>query len=113
MQGLPVILIWHNLKSLNKALDIFIEFEFCESDFYFLNGIKNCMVATYNFGSVYTPIFSRRYHGNHSSWISLSSGFHMTLYLLLHMTSFSEMPYEHSILLRVFQIYSGTTPFAL
>ena len=53
MQGLPVILIWHNLQSLDKALDIFKEFEFCESDFYFLNGIKNCMVATYNFGSVY------------------------------------------------------------
>ena len=52
MQGLPVILIWHNLQSLDKALDIFIEFEFCESDFYFRNGSKNCMVATYNFGSV-------------------------------------------------------------
>ena len=30
-----------------------MEFKFCESDFYFLNGSKNCMVATYNFGSVY------------------------------------------------------------
>ena len=53
MQGLPVILKWHNLQSLDKALDIFIEFKFCESCFYFLNGSKNCMVATYNFGSVY------------------------------------------------------------
>ena len=53
MQGLPVILKCHNLQSLDKALDIFIEFKFCESDFYFLNGSKNCMVATYNFGSVY------------------------------------------------------------
>ena len=53
MQGLPVILKWHNLQSLDIALDIFIEFKFCESDFYFLNGSKNCMVATYNFGSVY------------------------------------------------------------
>ena len=53
MQGLPVILKWHNLQSLEIALDIFIEFKFCESDFYFLNGSKNCIVATYNFGSVY------------------------------------------------------------
>ena len=54
MQGLQVILKCHNLQSLDKALDLFIEFKFCESDFYFLNGSKNCMVATYNFGSVYT-----------------------------------------------------------
>ena len=53
MQDLPVILKWHNLQSLNKALDLFMEFKFCESDFYFLNGSKNSMVATYNFGSVY------------------------------------------------------------
>ena len=53
MQGLPVILKWHNLQSLDKALDLFIEFKFCESDFYFLNGSKKCMEATYNFGSVY------------------------------------------------------------
>ena len=53
MQGLPFILKWHNLQSLDKALDLFIEFKFCESDFYFLNGSKNGMVATYNFGSVY------------------------------------------------------------
>ena len=56
MQGLPVILKWHNLQSLDIALDIFIEFKFCEIDFYFLNGSKNCMVATYNFGSVYIYI---------------------------------------------------------
>ena len=54
MQGLPVIFKWHILQSLDKALDLFIEFKFCESDFYLLNGSKNCMVATYNFGSVYT-----------------------------------------------------------
>ena len=53
MQGLPDILKYHNLQSLNKAFDLFIEFKFCESDFYFLNRSKNCMVATYNFGSVY------------------------------------------------------------
>ena len=53
MQGQPVILKWHYLQSLDIALDSFIEFKFCESDFYFLNGSKNCMVATYNFGSVY------------------------------------------------------------
>ena len=56
MQGLPVILECHNLQSLDKALDFFIEFNFCESDFYFLNRSKNCMVATYNFGSVYISI---------------------------------------------------------
>ena len=50
---LPVILKWHNLQSQDKALDFFIEFKFCESDFYFLNGSENCMVATYNFCSVY------------------------------------------------------------
>ena len=53
VQGLPVILKWHYLQSLDKALDLFIEFKFCESDFNLLNGSKNCMVATYNFGSVY------------------------------------------------------------
>ena len=53
MPGLPGILKGHNLQSLNKALDLLIEFKFCESDFYFLNRSKNCMVATYNFGSVY------------------------------------------------------------
>ena len=41
------------MQSLDKALDLFIEFKFSERDFYFLNGSKNCMVATYNFGSVY------------------------------------------------------------
>ena len=54
VQGLPVILKWNNLQSLYKALDFFKVFKFCESDFYFLNGSKYCMVATYNFGSVYT-----------------------------------------------------------
>ena len=53
VQGLPVILKWHNLQSLDKAFGLFIDFKFCESDFYFLNRSKNCMVATYNFGSVY------------------------------------------------------------
>ena len=53
MRGLPVILKWHNLQSLDITLDIFIEFKFCESDSYFLNGSKNCKVATYNFSSVY------------------------------------------------------------
>ena len=38
MQGVPFILKWHNLQSLDKAFDLFIEFKFCESDFYFLNG---------------------------------------------------------------------------
>ena len=40
MQGLQVILKWHNLQGLNIAMDIFIEFEFCESNFYFLSGSK-------------------------------------------------------------------------
>ena len=53
VQGLPVILKWNHLQSLDKALDLFIEIKFCESDFCLLNGSKNCMVATYNFGSVY------------------------------------------------------------
>ena len=57
MQGLPVILKLHNLQSLDKALDIFIEVKFCESDFYFLSRSKNCMVATYNFCSVYIAHF--------------------------------------------------------
>ena len=46
------------LQILDKALDLFIEFKFCESDFYFLNGSKNFMVATYNFGSVYIVIIA-------------------------------------------------------
>ena len=45
--------VYDIICSLDKALDLFIEFKFCESDFYFLNGSKSCMVATYNFGSVY------------------------------------------------------------
>ena len=61
MQGLPVILKLHNLQSLDKALDLFIEFEFCESDFYFLDRSKKCIVATNNFGSVYTN-FPILYH---------------------------------------------------
>ena len=35
VQGLPVILKWHNLQNLDKAMDLFIEFKICESDFYF------------------------------------------------------------------------------
>ena len=54
MQGLPIILKLYNLQSLDKAFDLFIEFKFCESNFYFLNGSKNCMVATYNFHTVYS-----------------------------------------------------------
>ena len=53
MQGLLVNLKRHNLQSLDTASGLLIEFKFCESDFYFLNGSKNCVVATYNFGSVY------------------------------------------------------------
>ena len=30
----------------------FIELKFCKSDFYSLNSLKKCKVATYNFGSV-------------------------------------------------------------
>ena len=41
MQDLPVILKWHNLQSLDKALDFFIELKLCKSDFYFLNRRKN------------------------------------------------------------------------
>ena len=52
VQGLPVILKLHHLHSLGKALDLLIEFKFCESDVYFLNGSKTCMLATHNFGSV-------------------------------------------------------------
>ena len=40
MQGLPVTLKLHNLQLLDKALDLFIEFKYFESDFYFLNGSK-------------------------------------------------------------------------
>ena len=61
MQGLPVILKRHNLQNLDKALDLFIKFKFSESDFYFPNRSKNCMVATYNFGSVYICIHSNLY----------------------------------------------------
>ena len=60
MQGLPVILKITYLQSLNKALDLFIYFKFCKSDFYFLNGSKNCMVATYNFGSVYIDFSTKK-----------------------------------------------------
>ena len=40
MQGLPVILKLYNLQSLDKALDLFIEFKFCKIVFYFLNESK-------------------------------------------------------------------------
>ena len=62
MQGLPVILKWHNLQSLDKALDLFIVFKIFESDFYFQNGSKNCMVATYNFGSEYIQYKYMTFH---------------------------------------------------
>ena len=52
VQDLPVILKWHNLQSLDKALDCFIELKFCKSDLYFLNRRNKCKVATYNLGSV-------------------------------------------------------------
>ena len=52
MQGLQVILKRHNLQSLDKALVLFIELKFFESEFYFPKGSKKSMVATYNFGSV-------------------------------------------------------------
>ena len=61
VQGLQIILKWHNLQSLDKTLDLLIEFKFCDRDFYFLNGSKNCMVATYNFGSVYIKQNVRKY----------------------------------------------------
>ena len=37
VQDVPVILICHNLQSLDKAMDYFIEIKFCKSEFYFLN----------------------------------------------------------------------------
>ena len=48
MRDLPVILKWHGLQSLDKALDFLIKF--CMSKFYSLNSL--CKVAAYNFGSV-------------------------------------------------------------
>ena len=49
------------MQSLDKTLDLLIEFKFCDRDFYFLNGSENCMVATYNFGSVYIKQNVRKY----------------------------------------------------
>ena len=40
-------------QAKDSITESFAVFKFCESDFHFLNGSKNCMVATYNFGSVY------------------------------------------------------------
>ena len=53
--------VWYLIVSIPDLCNLtyfgpFIELKFCESNFYFLNGSKNCMVATYNFGSVYTNI---------------------------------------------------------
>ena len=42
MQDLPVILKWHNFQSLEKALMLFMELKFCNSDVYFLNRRKMC-----------------------------------------------------------------------
>ena len=70
MQGLPVILKRHNLQRLDKALDLFIEFKCCESDFYFLNRSKKFMNATYNFGLVYIKeieIYFLKHHPSPSS----------------------------------------------
>ena len=41
VQDLPVILKWHNFQSLEKALNVFMEFKFCKSDVYSLNRRKN------------------------------------------------------------------------
>ena len=53
MQDLPVILKRDNLQSLDKVFEFFIALKFCNSDFYFLNRLKKCEVATYNIVSVY------------------------------------------------------------
>ena len=53
MQDLPVVLKRDNLQSLDKVFDFFIALKFCNSDFYFLNRLKKCEVATYNIVSVY------------------------------------------------------------
>ena len=37
VHDVPVILKCHNLQSLDKAMDYFIEIKFCKSEFYFLN----------------------------------------------------------------------------
>ena len=52
MQDLPVILKCHNLQSLDKPLEAFIELNLCKDNFTFCTGVKN-KVATYNFGSVH------------------------------------------------------------
>ena len=41
MHDLPVILKCDNLHRINKALDFFIELNFCKSGLYFLNRHKN------------------------------------------------------------------------
>ena len=53
MQDLPVVLKRDNLQSLDKVFDFFIALKFCNSDFYFLNRLKKCEMATYNIVSVY------------------------------------------------------------
>ena len=42
MQDLLVILKWHNLQSLEKALNFIMELKFFKSDVYFLNRRKKC-----------------------------------------------------------------------
>ena len=37
MQDLPVILKWHNFQSIEKALNFFMELQFCKSDVYYPN----------------------------------------------------------------------------
>ena len=66
MQDLPVILKRDNLQSLDKVFDFFIALKFCNSDYYFLNRLKKCEVATYNIVSVYTK--SPYSSGSESPW---------------------------------------------
>ena len=88
MPGLPDILKQHNLQSLNKAVDLLIEFKFCESDFYFLNRSKNCMVATYNFGSVYSMFRHQQCHAQSNEKQTKT----LIIYFCYHMHPYMYVP---------------------
>ena len=113
VQGLPVILKWHNLQRLDIALDIFIEFKFCESNFYFLNGSKNCMVATYNFGSMYMKTGQRICFFSSTQFNPSNRDFSSSLLVAEHARHTIFVPglklKWHIFLYHGFRLYAGST----
>ena len=108
VQGLPVILKWHNLQSLDKALDLFIEFEFCENVFYFLNRSKNCVVVTYNFGSVHSALHYQIDKTRCDKGIKSLASLAFSCYLFSSTRLINSIKHQRSYMYKILCIYTST-----